>query len=50
MKLAAAFALAALVPNPTPERIIVEALDKRVVPAVSKAVAEAARKSGAARL
>lgn len=52
MKMAAAHALADLI---TPEElcadyIIPKAFDKRVGPAVAKAVAEAARKSGAARL
>jgi malate dehydrogenase (oxaloacetate-decarboxylating) len=52
MKLAAAFALASLV---SPEElskdyIIVPAFDPRVGPTVAKAVAEAARKSGVARI
>ena len=52
MKMAAAHALADLI---TPEElcadyIIPKAFDKRVGPAVAKAVAEAARKSGVARL
>ncbi|MDD4552508.1 MAG: NAD-dependent malic enzyme, partial [Aminobacterium sp.] len=34
----------------TAERIIPEALDPRVAPAVAKAVAEAARKTGVARV
>ena len=37
-KLRAAKALAALVPNPTATKIIPDNLDKRVVPAVAKAV------------
>jgi malate dehydrogenase (oxaloacetate-decarboxylating) len=37
-KIRAAKALAALVPNPTPLKIIPDVLDKRVVPAVAKAV------------
>ncbi len=49
MKLAAANAIAALVPVPTAERIIPEPLDKEIVRAVSKAVADAARKSGDVR-
>jgi len=51
MKLAAAEALAALVPEAerSPENILPRALDHRVVPAVAKAVAQAARASGAAR-
>jgi malate dehydrogenase (oxaloacetate-decarboxylating) len=51
MKLAAAEALAALVPEAerSPENILPRALDPRVVPAVAKAVAQAARASGAAR-
>ncbi len=52
MKIAAAYALAGLV---EPEKlsadyIIPQAFDERVGPAVAKAVAEAARKSGVARL
>ena len=52
MKLAATKALAGLVSEAdlSPECIIPEALDPRVVPAVAAAVAEAARKSGVARL
>ncbi len=52
MKLAATKALAELVSEKdlSPECIIPEALDPRVVPAVARAVAEAARKSGVARL
>jgi len=46
MKLAAALALSSLVPSPTAEKIMPEPLDRSIVPAVSKAVAEAARKSG----
>jgi len=52
MKLAATKALADLVSEKdlSPECIIPEALDPRVVPAVARAVAEAARKSGVARI
>jgi len=52
MKLAATKALAELVSEKdlSPECIIPEALDPRVVPAVARAVAEAARKSGVARI
>ena len=52
MKLAATKALAGLVSEAelSPECIIPEALDPRVVPAVAEGVAEAARKSGVARL
>ncbi len=52
MKLAATKALAGLVSEAdlSPECIIPEALDPRVVPAVAAGVAEAARKSGVARL
>ncbi len=52
MKLAATKALAELVSDEelSPEYIIPSALDPRVVPAVAKAVAEAACKSGVARL
>ena len=52
MKLAAARALAALVPPDqlSPDYIIPAAFDERVAPAVAKAVAEAARRTGAARI
>ena len=52
MKLAAAEALAALIPEEElgDERIMPEAFDPRVAPAVAKAVAEAARKTGVARI
>ena len=52
MKLAAAEALAALIPAEElgDERIMPEAFDPRVAPAVSKAVAEAARRTGVARI
>ena len=51
MKLAAAEALAGLIPDEelSPDRIIPEAFDKRVGPAVAAAVAEAARKTGVSR-
>ena len=52
MKLAAAEALAALVPEEelSEENIMPAAFDPRVGPAVAKAVAEAARKTGVARI
>ena len=52
MKLAAAEALASLISDEelSEDYIIPQAFDKRVGPAVAKAVAEAARRSGAARL
>ena len=52
MKMAAAEALASLISDEelTADYIIPKAFDKRVGPAVSKAVAEAARKSGVARI
>lgn len=52
MKLAAAYALADLVSPEelSPNYIIVPAFDPRVGPAVAKAVAEAAKKSGVARI
>ena len=52
MKLAAAMALAALVPEEelSENNIMPQAFDPRVGPAVAKAVAEAARKSGVARI
>ncbi len=51
MKLAAAYALAGLIPEEElrADRIITEVMDKRVVPAMAEAVAEAARKTGVAR-
>jgi malate dehydrogenase (oxaloacetate-decarboxylating) len=52
MKLAAAYALASLIPDDElrADRIITEVMDDRVVPAIAKAVAEAARKTGVARI
>ena len=52
MKLAAAEALAALIPAEElgDERIMPEAFDPRVAPAVAKAVADAARRTGVARI
>ena len=52
MKIAAAHALADLISDEelNPDYIIPKAFDKRVGPAVAKAVAEAARKTGVARL
>ena len=52
MKMAAAEALASLISDEelSADNIIPKAFDKRVGPAVSKAVAEAARKSGVARI
>jgi malate dehydrogenase (oxaloacetate-decarboxylating) len=52
MKMAAAKALAGLVRDSelTPDYIIPTVFDPRVVPEMARAVAEAARKSGAARL
>ena len=51
MKLAAAKALAALIPQEelSEENIIPSAFDKRVVPAIAAAVAQAARDTGVAR-
>ena len=51
MKLAAAYAIASMIPEEElgPENIIPKAFDRRVGPAVAKAVAEAARKTGVAR-
>ena len=51
MKTAAAYAIASLVGDDelTPRHIIPDALDRRVGPAVAKAVAEAAVRSGVAR-
>ena len=52
MKMVAAMALASIIPDEelSEDNIIPAAFDKRVVPAVAKAVAEAARKTGVARL
>jgi len=50
MKIAAAYAIADLVENPTADYIIPSPFDKRVAPAVAKAVAETAKKTGVARL
>jgi malate dehydrogenase (oxaloacetate-decarboxylating) len=51
MKIAAAYALAGLVgDNLSRDRIIPEAFDPRVGPAVAAAVAEAARRTGMARV
>lgn len=52
MKIAAAEALASLITDEelSPDYIIPKAFDKRVGPAVAKAVAEAAKKTGVARL
>ena len=52
MKLAAAYAIASMIPQEelSPENIIPKAFDRRVGPAVAKAVAEAARATGVARL
>ena len=52
MKMAAAIALAGLTDEKdlTPENVIVSAFDERVAGTISKAVAEAAKKSGVARL
>ncbi len=52
MKLAAAYALASLVTDEElrADRIITEVMDDRVVPAIAKAVAEATRRTGVARL
>ena len=49
MKIAAAYAIADLVENPTADCIIPSPFDPRVAPAVAKAVAETARKTGVAR-
>ncbi|NMB19710.1 MAG: NADP-dependent malic enzyme [Firmicutes bacterium] len=49
MKIAAAYAIADLVENPTTDCIIPSPFDERVAPAVAKAVAESARKTGVAR-
>ena len=52
MKLAAAHALAGLIPEAElrADRIVTEVMDDRVVPAIAAAVADAARKTGVARI
>jgi len=52
MELAASLALASLIPEEelTPENVIVSPLDPRVAETVARAVADAARKTGAARI
>ena len=52
MKVATSYALAALIPEEelNEENVIVPALDKRVAPAVAKAVIEAAYETGVARI
>ena len=52
MKMATSYALASFIPDDelSAENIIPPALDKRVAEAVSKAVIEAAKKTGVARL
>ena len=49
MKLAAAHALAGLLPDPVAHEVVPSVFDERVVPAVAKAVADAARREGLAR-
>jgi malate dehydrogenase (oxaloacetate-decarboxylating) len=49
MKLAAAHAIADLLPDPVAHEIVPSVFDDRVVPAVSQAVAEVARREGLAR-
>lgn len=49
MKIAAAYAIANLIEEPNPEYIIPSPFDARVAPAVARAVADTARKTGAAR-
>ncbi len=50
MKLAAAHAIASMVKDPTPEKIMPKTLDKGMGPVVAEAVARAARETGVARL
>ena len=52
MKIAAAYAIANVITDEelSADNIIPAAFDERVKPAVAKAVAEAARKSGVARI
>jgi malate dehydrogenase (oxaloacetate-decarboxylating) len=49
MKVAAAQALAGALPEPTPERILPDPLDKRIAYRIGEAVATAARRSGVCR-
>jgi malate dehydrogenase (oxaloacetate-decarboxylating) len=49
MKVSAAVALANLVIEPVPERILPDPLDKQVAFKVGEAVAEAARRTGVCR-
>ena len=49
MKVAAAYAIASLVEEPTSEYIIPSPFDAKVAPAVAQAVAETAKKTGVAR-
>jgi malate dehydrogenase (oxaloacetate-decarboxylating) len=49
MKLAAAHAIAGLLPEPVADEVVPSVFDDRVVPAVSQAVAAAARREGLAR-
>jgi len=49
MKLAAAHAIAGLLPEPVAHEIVPSVFDVRVVPAVSQAVAAVARQEGLAR-
>ncbi|MDO8538525.1 MAG: NADP-dependent malic enzyme [archaeon] len=49
MKLAAAVALASCIEKPTAQKILPSPFEKHVVPAIAKAVAEAAKKSGVVR-
>ena len=52
MKMAASYAIASLVADEelTPEYILPKAFDKRIAKTVASAVAEAARKTGVARI
>lgn len=52
MKLAAAYAIASIIPDDelTPDNIIPNSFHEKVTPAVAKAVAQAARDTGVARL
>lgn len=52
MKVATSYALASLIPDEeiTEENIIISALDKRVAPAVAKAVIKTAKETGVARI
>ncbi len=50
MKMAAAVAIASVIEEPTEDRVVPDAFNPQVAPRVASAVAEAAMKSGVARI